>query len=57
MPFEEPHSIVTVGGDLYHKGCVMELFCTSCNRSIGFLAGSLESSNYKISCINCSKSA
>ena len=54
LPFEDPHSIVIIGGDQYHKGCTMELKCTTCNKTIGFLSGTLESSNYRINCIDCS---
>ena len=25
LPFEDPYSIVIIGGDRYHKGCTMEL--------------------------------
>ena len=54
LPFEDPHSIVITGGDQYHKGCTMEFKCNTCNKTIGFLSGTLESSNYRINCIDCS---
>lgn len=53
LPFEDPYSIVIIGGDRYHKGCTMELKCTTCNKTIGFLVGAMESSNYRISCLDC----
>jgi hypothetical protein len=54
LPFEDPDSIVSVGEDQYHKGCLMELVCTKCNKTIGYLATIMDSSNNRISCTDCS---
>lgn len=55
IPFDNPESIILVGGNKYHKACNVELVCETCNKTIGFLDGILESSHYKVSCMSCSK--
>lgn len=35
LPFEDSGPIVIIGGDQYHKGCTIELKCTTCNKQVG----------------------
>ena len=55
VSFDDLESIILVGGNKYHKACSVELICETCNKTIEYLDGTLESNNYKISCVNCSK--